>query len=286
MKQGSPEWIAHRRNFIGASDAPVVMGVSPWRTRYQLWQEKLRLNEGQKENRAMIYGKEMEEVARQAYEEYTGNIVSREEKDTLVYHSEKKFMMASLDGFVLKKSIPLEIKNVGEKDHFTAKKGKIPNKYYPQVQHQIACLNVDLLHYFSYRYGDFALVEVERDPTYIDKLYLEEIRFWDLVLNLEAPELTDRDYVLFEDQEWDSLATKWRKVTEDLSVLENKEREYRAALIAKAAGQSSKGSGVCLTKIVRKGSINYNKIPELIGVDLERYRKQSGESWRLTHNVN
>lgn len=161
-------------------------------------------------------------------------------------------------------SIPLEIKNVGDKDHSVAKRGKIPNKYFPQVQYQISCLNINLLHYFSYRDKDFALVEVKRDPTYIDRLYLEETRFWDLVLNLEAPDLTGRDYVLFEDQEWNYLATEWRKVTEDLSLLESKEKAYRAALIAKAAGQSSKGSGVCLTKIARKDPINYNSIRNLI----------------------
>ncbi|MGL5264485.1 MAG: lambda-exonuclease family protein, partial [Candidatus Rhabdochlamydia sp.] len=237
MKQGSLEWIAHRRNFIGASDAPIIMGVSSWRTLFQLWQEKLGLNEGQKENRAMIYGKRMEKIARQAYENYTGNIVSIEEKDTLVYHPEKKFMMASLDGFVIDKFIPLEIKTANAEDHFLAKNGRIPAKYYPQVQHQLTCVeDSDLLHYFSYRRGDIALVEVEKNFAYIDELYFEEARFWDMVLNLEAPELTDKDYVLFEDQEWDSLATKWRKVITSLSVLEKKEKEYRAALIARAAG--------------------------------------------------
>ncbi|MEK7339445.1 MAG: hypothetical protein WBD50_00960 [Candidatus Rhabdochlamydia sp.] len=46
-----------------------------WRTLYQLWQEKLGLTGGQKVNHVMIYGygKEMKEIARQAYEAYTGN---------------------------------------------------------------------------------------------------------------------------------------------------------------------------------------------------------------------
>ncbi len=94
--------------------------------------------------------------------------------------------------------------------------------------------------------------------------------------------MTDKDYVLFEDQEWDFLAMKWGKIISSLSDLEKKEKEYRAALIARAAGQNAKGSGVCLTKIVRKGAINYNSIPDLIRIDLERYRKQPNESWRLT----
>lgn len=281
MEQGSKEWLAHRRNFIGASDAPIVMGISPWRTPYQLWQDKLGLAREQKENRAMAYGKQMEEVARRKYEEYTGNLLSIDAEDTLVYHPEKKFMMASLDGITFDKKLAVEIKNVCSEDHLTAKSGKIPEKYYPQVQHQIACLGFNVIHYFSYREGDFALVEVERDESYIDTLYREEERFWDHVLSLEAPRLTDRDYNVFNDSEWNALASEWSQISEQLSLLEKKEKACRAALIARAEGQNAKGSGICLTKVVRKGSVDYKKVPELIGVDLERYRKGPSESWRL-----
>ncbi len=38
--QNTPEWHAFRRKRIGASDAPVIMGISPWKTPYQLWIEK------------------------------------------------------------------------------------------------------------------------------------------------------------------------------------------------------------------------------------------------------
>lgn len=34
------EWLEWRKLGLGASDAPVVMGVSPWKTRHQLWLEK------------------------------------------------------------------------------------------------------------------------------------------------------------------------------------------------------------------------------------------------------
>lgn len=281
MKQGSPEWIAHRKNFIGASDAPVIMGVSPWRTRYQLWQEKLGLSIGQKENHAMSYGKKMEPIARKVYEDYTGNVVSIEEEHTLVYHPEKKFMMASLDGFVLDKSIPLEIKIANAEDHFLAKNGQVPAKYYPQVQHQLACVNLDLLHYFSYRDGDVALFEVRRDDAYINKLYFKEAEFWDLVLNLEAPELTDRDYIENKDPEWSKLAQEWIYLTNCLSALEEKQSNCKDALIIKSNGQNIKGDGIRLTKIKRKGSVDYKKIPELLKVDLEKYRKPPTEAWRI-----
>ena len=38
--QGSPEWHAHRANHFNASDAPAMMGCSPYKTRTQLLHEK------------------------------------------------------------------------------------------------------------------------------------------------------------------------------------------------------------------------------------------------------
>lgn len=34
------EWLEQRRKGIGGSDAPVIMGVNPWRSPMDLWLEK------------------------------------------------------------------------------------------------------------------------------------------------------------------------------------------------------------------------------------------------------
>lgn len=39
LKQGTPEWHAHRRNHFNASDAPAMLSCSPYKTRDQLLQE-------------------------------------------------------------------------------------------------------------------------------------------------------------------------------------------------------------------------------------------------------
>lgn len=278
MEQNTKEWHELRKNHIGASDAPVIMGVSPWRTPYQLWQEKLGIGQAQVETGAMRYGKQMEEPARQAYEKYTGNLVSPE----VIFHPTKKFMMASLDGLSFDRSIAVEIKTSNADDHQHAKNGRIPDKYYPQVQHQLACLGINMLHYFSYRDGEGVIVEVERDHAYIESLYKEEESFWNKVLNLDAPDLGERDFVKIDDEDFVRLASEWGNLTKQLALLEKKEKEYRAALIERANGHNVKGNGITLTKIVRKGAVDYKKVPELIGVDLEVYRKEPVESWRIS----
>lgn len=277
MEQGSKEWIELRKNYIGASDAPAIMQVSPWTTPYQLWQEKLGLIGEREETEAMRYGKRMEEEARRKYESYTGILVSPE----IVFHPNKKFMMASLDGISFNGDIGVEIKNANYEDHKLAKSGKIPVKYFPQLQHQLACLSFNMLHYFSYHNGQGVVVEVVRDDTYIEKLYLEERLFWDKVENLEAPEMVEKDYIQLDSQEWQQLANDWALIAQQLANLEKKEKEHRQALITMAGGANASGCGIKLTKIVRKGSIDYKAIPELKEIDIEKYRKNPVESWRI-----
>lgn len=40
LQQGSPEWHAHRANALNASDAPAMLGISPYKTRAALVQER------------------------------------------------------------------------------------------------------------------------------------------------------------------------------------------------------------------------------------------------------
>ena len=40
LKQNTPEWLAHRLQYLNASDAPVVMGCSPYKSRLELMHEQ------------------------------------------------------------------------------------------------------------------------------------------------------------------------------------------------------------------------------------------------------
>ena len=65
LVQGSPEWHAHRARSRNASETPVVMGISPWQTPYQLWLLRTGRAE-QKVTPAMRRGSELEAAARAA----------------------------------------------------------------------------------------------------------------------------------------------------------------------------------------------------------------------------
>jgi putative phage-type endonuclease len=280
LVQGSPEWLEMRKSYVGASDAPIILGDSPWKTAYQLWEEKLGLREPPETNAAMQRGNELEPIAREAYNQYTGLFC----EPAVMFHPDHKWMMASLDGIALDHSMVVEIKCPGQKDHDTAKSGSVPQKYVAQLQHQLAVCGLNVLHYFSYRDGEFHLVEVERNEEYIQRLYSEEGNFWKKVRNFEAPDLSNRDILERNDERWLQAANAWKSIYSDLKDVEAKEKQARNTLIDLSGEHSCCGGGVRLRKSIRKGSVNYKAIPELQNVNLNNYRDSPIPQWRISES--
>lgn len=274
--QNTPEWLTFRQKKIGASDAPIIMGVSPWKTPYQLWVEKTTgtttpMSSHQKR------GQELEETARQVFEKQMGSIMFPK----VVLHPTFEWMMASLDGIDLEGKSIVEIKCPGNADHEIAKDGRIPEKYYPQLQHQLAVTGLDMAFYFSYDGEEGIIVEVYRDNDFIAELIDKEQEFWKCLSTSSPPPMNDRDYLHREDEAWTEISQKWLNVHRQLELLEKEEKELRNQLVQMADAKNVTGGGVRLSRSIRKGNVQYNQIPELQNVDLEQYRKEPIEVWRL-----
>lgn len=293
-KQGSPEWLAMRRQAIGASDAAIIMGMSPYQTRYGLWEQKV-LGKTNAETSAMTYGKQNEESARQLFERMTGITMF---SDRTYAHDEKPWLIASLDGISLEEDTFVEIKMANREDHEIAKQGNIPDKYIPQVQQQSIVTGAKNGFYFSCRNEKIwedpegiqadryelkgVIVDVKRDDTFAEKMMVAEEEFYYVnMLGMEAPALCDKDYIEMRCEIWDQNAYFYRDIDEKIKKLEKEKEMCRKELLRLSNGRNSKGNGVILTKSFRRGSIDYKAVPELSGIDLEQYRKPTSESWRL-----
>lgn len=275
--QNTPEWHAFRRKRIGASDAPVIMRISPWKTPYQLWIEKTSGIESSATPQQKR-GLELEEAARQAFEKMTGMIMFPK----VVLHPTHDWMMASLDGIDLDGNCIVEIKCPGQADQEIAKQGKIPEKYFPQLQHQLAVTGLKKAFYFSFDGTNGVILEQERDESFITKMIDLEKEFWKCLVDLNAPSLCDRDFVQREDDEWTKISQKWLNIHRQLKSLEDEEKTLRGALIQMTENKNVTGGGIKLTRSLRKGNVQYHQIPELKDIDLEKYRKEPSEVWRLT----
>ncbi len=176
------EWLEYRRTKIGASDAPIILGISPWKTPYQLWKDKVFGCEDVM-NGAMRRGVDMEPLAREAFETLTGHCVMPK----MIEHPTRTWQIATLDGINFDGDIIVEIKCPNKKVHALAKEGKLPDYYMAQVQHQISVAEVDFSYYYSFNGEEGHLVEVKRDDLFIARMIEKEREFWGLVIDQYHP---------------------------------------------------------------------------------------------------
>jgi putative phage-type endonuclease len=271
LRQNSTDWHDWRRGGLGSSDAPVVMGNSPWMMPRKLWEIKTnRTQEPDRDNIATRRGRQLEAAARAAYERETAEIM----EPHCVSHDQLSWMRASLDGLNLEGSLVLEIKcPLSSRDHALALEGQVPGHYYAQLQHQLEVSHACELHYWSFDGRKGALVKVIPDHGYIERLIQAEIDFWRRVTENRWPQPRFKDQDLSDDPKWSEAARCYRRVRRRLDELSNQERELRGRLLNLSDARRAFGSGVELIRTCRKGAVNYGAIPELEGVDLEQYRK-------------
>lgn len=277
LTQNTKDWLDFRKNKIGASDAPIILGISPWKTAYQLWLEKLDIVSSDFQSKAMSRGLQMENEARINFSLFTGIEV----EPKVMIHPKRDWMMCSLDGISKDEQFAVEIKCPGEKDHSIASSGRIPDKYYPQLQHQLEVCGLDMIYYYSFDGYDGCLIEVERDEKFISQMISKEEKFYECLQNFVSPTLTDRDYVQKKDELWEIASTNWKSVKSQLDAVEKQEKELRDVLISMADNKNIMGGGLKMTKCIRKGCIDYSQIPEIKNVDLEKYRKESTQYYKI-----
>lgn len=278
--QNTQAWLDLRKSKIGSSDAPIIMGVSPFTTPYQLWEEKIGLKPFKEVTEAMERGKRLEPEARRKFEQQIGMDFFPEVRQ----HPQYDWMLASLDGINLEGNRAVEIKCPGTQDHQIALDGKVPEKYIPQLQHQMEVCDLDFIFYFSFNGSSGIILEIERDEKFIQDMLKKEQEFFRCMKEFDPPHLSDKDFIQRDDEEWKKSAIKWVTVQVQIKSLQTEEEYLRKELIAMAGSHNTMGSGVRLSKVIRKGNVDYKSIPEIQVMDLEKYRKPPIETWRLSCN--
>jgi len=287
--QGTDEWLEWRKTGIGASDMAAVMGVSPFKTPYQLWEEMLNIRMPEGESPPMKHGKREEAVARSRLEDLL---------DTQLFPvcgtSDKyPWMLASFDGVSMNGKIGAEIKNPFRfkieddvpKTHVAAMAGEIPEYYKIQMQQQYCVGGLERHYYFSRVKGapqEEVLIPVERDDELIAKIIEAGEQFMECVKTRTPPPLLDRDDKPMDDcSEWCECAELLKEAKHQIEINQNIVKRVNKKLIELAEDHNAKGAGIKLTRYYRKGTVDYSSVPELKEVDLEKYRRPETLNYRI-----
>lgn len=292
MEQNSQEWIEYRKSGIGSSDAPIIMGVSPYMTAYQLWQEKLNLKKFNQSNQATYLG--------QYFEKYALEQFNKEQNlncfPAIKEHPEFNWIRASLDGDDPINRCFVEIKYMGKNNFNLVKESQQPlNHHVPQVQHQFLVTGYERGFYCAYTLNsdkneidELIVINLKRDNEFInEKLFLEIKNFWNFVSDQIAPPLSDKDQIVINDQELVGLSDRLNYLNVQIDVAE-KERDKikeKLSVLTETHPRVVCGSFL-IQKQVRKGLVKYQDIPELKTVDLNKYRGLPSEFVVFKKNKN
>jgi putative phage-type endonuclease len=271
LVQGTQEWNDHRAKSRNASETPVVMGLSPFQTPYQLW----LVRTGRAEQRVtppMRRGSELEPTARAAYELQTGNIM-----EPLVLADGE--YSASLDGITLPGDLILEIKcpYKGEASPLwqSVVVGEVPEYYGWQIEHHLMVSGAQRTHLWVFDGTQGLLLEIAARPERWQEIRSAWDQFMKYLESDTPPPLSERDTRVREDEVWRAAAERYLVAKQQSEVTAATLDEAKATLVALTSHPSESGCGVSVTQFWKRGSVDYKRISALRDVNLEAYRSAS-----------
>lgn len=313
-KMNRKEWLEWRKQGIGASDVPAIMGTSPFKTAFELWQEKISLEIKEDDSSFFIMdaGNDAETKVRAFYELITGI----EYPVALCQMEQLPYMRCSLDGRSGPEIIEIKLLGDGGKkakpEHMkwtnAKNQGVVPAWYNDQVQAAILVSGASTCTFLAYKYdaGDkylkkqlsrenLAIVKVLPDPKRQAEILEACAKFYQCMVDKKPPQLSDGDYKKLCVKGAKSLIQSWKRNKLKLERLEADQDAIRATVLGMVTGHPRWiCDGVEIAQVAgRQGSIDYKQIVERQDVqqilqvhgkvDLEPYRgKQGQSSWRMT----
>lgn len=190
MNQNSEAWSLWRHQGIGASDIPIILKLSEFKSRSKLLAEKSADKPPEYEETFITFmGHEAEEKIR-AYI----NLVRGVDLEPACFESHcYDYMRVSLDGIC--DDFIWECKICGWKKFEELKKGNIPDAFFAQIQYQMFVMVKEFAALTACRfngkdvfYDNPVSIKVKRDNQFIEDIIIPQVeKFWEEVQMRKNP---------------------------------------------------------------------------------------------------
>jgi putative phage-type endonuclease len=200
------EWLEARKNYIGGSDASAIVGMNPYKTNDDLWQEKTgKVTSKDISDKPFVkYGNDAEPLLRELFKLDFPQFNVDYVENNMFINDRFPWAHASLDGWLTdengRKGI-LEIKTTEILQSMQKEKWnqRIPDNYYIQVLHYLMVTEFDFavlkaqlktvfegVPYIQTKHYFIERSEVESDIDYLKK---KESDFWQYINSGKKPPL-------------------------------------------------------------------------------------------------
>lgn len=203
-----------RIGYLGGSDAAAVLGISPWKSRYQLWCEKTGAEPAPdlSDIDYIYFGSILEPIVASEFERRLKKKVRM--KRALVYHAKQSFIAGHVDRIVLNEDALLECKTSNAFDYrMWGEDGGdhtcIPVYYLAQIDHYMLVTGRSRTYLATLIGGhDFRCFIIERNEARERKLYDALCAFWNLIVTDDPPEIESEQ----------DARKRWKDVVQGTSV--------------------------------------------------------------------
>lgn len=194
-----------RKSYLGGTDISVICGFSPYKTPYELWQEKTSTSAPLDiDNDYMALGRELEDGAARLYASKNGLQLIDALPEPL-RHPEHSFLACNYDRLFINEAQNalkrlMEVKTT-VRTVYKSWGGGVPDTYWCQIQHYLGILN----RLMGVNSGIFVVlvlderriydIEVELDQPYVDQLWAYAVWWWQHhVIDGNEPDLTAKEF--------------------------------------------------------------------------------------------
>lgn len=283
MKQRSGEWFeARRRLSVTGSMVGSILGHNPHCSPEQALRDKVRecleLPPDRPMTEAMQRGVDLEPAAREAYEAHTGLLV---EEVGVCQWPNVEWLGSSPDGLTPAGCLEIKVTN-------TPKPISERPWHYDQCQAHMTCSGRESCDYWQWNPEKGGVLEtVPFDHDWWDKSEGFLCEFHERLQEILADEELQKPFrePLVEqrdDDAWRLAADQYITASIDLKRAQEAEKHARASVLKLSGKKACEGAGIKVTTYERAGAVDYSKVPELKGVDLDQYRKKPTVQTRIT----
>lgn len=191
------EFLERRRTGIGGSDVSAILGLSPYRTAYDVWREKTGRAQEHPENSRTHFGNVLEQVV--ADEFAARNAVKVQRRNEMFRHTEHPELIANIDRYIVGGGI-LECKTADRfmSDQFgeSGQMDSVPEYYLMQVQHYMYVTGYRKA-FIAVLIGgnDFRQFEIQYDSELAEYSAARCVEFWqsNIVNDDPPPAMTSKE---------------------------------------------------------------------------------------------
>ncbi len=180
------DWLKHRQNTIGGSDAAALCGMNSYMSPYSVWADKMGFISPAEDNEAMRLGRDLEQYVAERFTESTGKKVKKD--NHIIFNSDYPYAHANVDRVVVGEDAGLECKTTSVLNLKKFKDGEYPDNYYAQCMHYMMVTGKKKWYLAVLILGkDFKVFEINRDENEIERLAETEEIFYKCVETGQPP---------------------------------------------------------------------------------------------------